>query len=206
MHVIIIASITLRKKEQNYAAIDGLDPVERWDATLFLAKLSLLRSCCSFNLEASSFWYSAASDFALTIRFFFSAILWRFLCKVNGVTSLWIFGALLCFLPRIKIDKPFFINYHNYFLNPIWSEVNRSILLFAALKPILDWNIIQRKWRLLTWFRCKSPTVHVNILSDIILLGKIEQFSNLWSPLGPSHPRLFSVSQTREIIFSCKKI
>lgn len=66
---------------------------------LFLAKLSLRRSRCSFNLEASSFWYSAASDLAFVTLFFFSAILARFLCKVKGVTSLWILGALLQFLP-----------------------------------------------------------------------------------------------------------
>ena len=55
---------------------------------LLLAKLSLRRSLCSFNLDARSFWYSAASDFAFAILFFLSAILARFLWRVRGVTSL----------------------------------------------------------------------------------------------------------------------
>lgn len=77
---------------------EGLEAPERRD--LFLAKLSLRRSRCSFNLAASSFWYSAASDLALAIRCFFCAILARFLCRVSGVTNLWIFGALLHFFPE----------------------------------------------------------------------------------------------------------
>lgn len=68
-----------------YAATDGFEAADSLD--LLLAKLSLLRSLCSLSLEASSFWYSAASDLALAILFFFSEILERFLCNVNGVTS-----------------------------------------------------------------------------------------------------------------------
>jgi hypothetical protein len=66
--------------------MDGLEAMESLD--LFLAKLSLRRSLCSFNLVARSFWYSAASDLALAILFFLSEILARFLCKVKGVTNL----------------------------------------------------------------------------------------------------------------------
>lgn len=66
--------------------MDGLEAAESFD--LLLAKLSLLRSLCSLSLEASNFWYSAASDLALAILFFFSAIRLLFLCKVRGVTSL----------------------------------------------------------------------------------------------------------------------
>lgn len=80
------------------AAAEGFEAAERRD--LFLARLSLLRSRCSFKRVASSFWYSAASDLALAILFFFSAILARFLCNVKGVTSLWILGALLHFFPE----------------------------------------------------------------------------------------------------------
>jgi hypothetical protein len=80
-----------------YAATDGLEAIESLD--LFFAKLSLRRSRCSFNRVASSFWYSAASDMAFAILFFLSEILARFLWRVNGVTSLCIFGALLTFFP-----------------------------------------------------------------------------------------------------------
>ena len=80
-----------------YAATDGLEAIDSLD--LFFAKLSLRRSRCSFNRVASSFWYSAASDLAFAILFFLSEILARFLWRVNGVTSLCIFGALLTFFP-----------------------------------------------------------------------------------------------------------
>ena len=73
-------------KEAVYAATACLEAVESLD--LLFARLSLRRSLCSFNLEARSFWYSAASDFAFAILFFFSAILARFLWSVKGVTSL----------------------------------------------------------------------------------------------------------------------
>jgi hypothetical protein len=82
----LLTKIQGLERAWTYAAIDGLDAAESLD--LFLAKLSLRRSLCSFNLEARSFWYSAASDLALAILFFLSAILARFLCKVNGVTNL----------------------------------------------------------------------------------------------------------------------
>lgn len=91
-----------------YAATDGLEAAESLD--LLFAKLSLRRSRCSFNRLASSFWYSAASDLAFAILFFFSAILARFLWSVNGVTSLCIFGALLTFFPAKpprRIHYPF---------------------------------------------------------------------------------------------------
>nr|GMC98988.1 hypothetical protein CCACVL1_23992 [Ipomoea batatas] len=68
------------------AATDGFEAVESLD--LFLAKLSLRLSLCSFNLEASSFWYSAASVLALAILCFFWAMRALFLWRVNGVTSL----------------------------------------------------------------------------------------------------------------------
>lgn len=87
----------MRRKTLQAAATDGLEAAERRD--LFFAKLSLLRSRCSFNRVASSFWYSAASDLALAILFFFSAIRARFLCNVRGVTNLCILGALLHFFP-----------------------------------------------------------------------------------------------------------
>jgi hypothetical protein len=65
----------------------------------FFAKLSLRCSRCSLIRRAKSFWYSAASVLALTTLCFLIATLRRFLCKVKGVTSLWILGALLLFLP-----------------------------------------------------------------------------------------------------------
>lgn len=80
-----------------WAQADGLVAPESLD--LLFAKLSLRRSRCSFNRSARSFWYSTASALAFATLFFFSAILARFLCKVNGVTSLWILGALLHFFP-----------------------------------------------------------------------------------------------------------
>jgi hypothetical protein len=42
---------------------------------LFFAKLALRRSLCSFNREAGSFRFSAASDYALEILVVLSAIL-----------------------------------------------------------------------------------------------------------------------------------
>ena len=90
-------SLNLTRSHWAYAVTVGLEALEILD--LRLAKLSLRRSLCSFNLEASSFWYSAASDFALEILFFLSAILARFLWRVKGVTKRWIFGALLTFFP-----------------------------------------------------------------------------------------------------------
>ncbi|CAA6658858.1 unnamed protein product [Spirodela intermedia] len=69
------------KRAQGPFRREGLEAAERRD--LFLARLSLLLSLCSFSLAASSFWYSAASDLALAILFFLSAILARFLCSVR---------------------------------------------------------------------------------------------------------------------------
>ena len=80
---------------------EPLDATESLEAR-FLAKLSLLCSRCSFNRDTRSFWYSAASCFAFTARFFFSATLRRFLWRVMGVTNLWILGALLRFFPKQK--------------------------------------------------------------------------------------------------------
>lgn len=80
------------------AATDGSEAAaERRD--LVFAKLSPWHSLCSLNQVASGLWYSAESALAFAIVFFLSAILARFLCRVNGVTSLGIFGALLTFLP-----------------------------------------------------------------------------------------------------------
>ena len=89
--------ISLSKAAYTAAALAALESLD-----LLLAKLSLRRSLCSFNLEARSFWYSAASDLALAILFFLSAILARFRWSVRGVTSLCILGALLTFFPVIK--------------------------------------------------------------------------------------------------------
>lgn len=91
---------------------------------LLLAKLSLRRSLCSFNLEARSFWYSAASDFALAILFFLSAILALFLWRVRGVTRRWILGALLTFFPVTKICQPI-ITTTSISFQKIISYINR---------------------------------------------------------------------------------
>ncbi len=83
-----------------YAETSAFEATEARDARFF-AKLSLRCSRCSLRRNASSFWYSAASFLALTILFFLIAILRRFLCRVTGVTSRWILGALLLFFPAI---------------------------------------------------------------------------------------------------------
>src|SRR4051812_35798947 len=79
--------------------------------------LSLRRSLCSFSLCASSFWYSAASDFFLAILFFLSAILARFLWRVKGVTRRWILGALLTVLPgnNKQYDSGMRHNIHGFY-------------------------------------------------------------------------------------------
>ena len=53
-----------------------------------------------------------------------------------------------------------------------------------------------------TRFRCESPPVSVDVLPDIIFLGKVKEFSNLGCPLWASHPWFFSVSQPRQIILT----
>ena len=68
---------SINAEDVDYAAADGFVAVESLE--LFLAKLSLLLSLCSFMRVARSFWYSAAYDLALTILFFLSAILALFL-------------------------------------------------------------------------------------------------------------------------------
>lgn len=163
---------------QDYAAIDGLDAAESLD--LLLAKLSLRRSRCSFNRLASSFWYSAASALAFAILFFLSAILALFLCNVKGVTNLWILGALLAFLPvNIKPQHHYSSKKFNQFL--IKHEIEHCNL---------------------TSFSCKISAICVDIFAHIIVLGKIKQFPDLWSPFRPSHSRLLDVSQSRKIILT----
>jgi hypothetical protein len=48
-----------------------------------------------------------------------------------------------------------------------------------------------------TSFGCKCPTVGVDILPHIILLGQVEQLTDFGSSLGTSHPWLLNISQAR---------
>lgn len=156
--------------------MDGLDAAESRD--LFFAKLSLRLSLCSFNLDARSFWYSAASDFAFAILFFLSAILALFLCNVNGVTNLCIFGALLTSFPVNIIT--------------IIIMINRYIIFLCFVHNI----------ETLTSFVGEGSAVCINILSNIIFFREIKKFADFWRSFGTSHPWFLHISQTRKIIFT----
>jgi hypothetical protein len=55
---------------------------------------------------------------------------------------------------------------------------------------------------MLTILGCECPAVCVDILANIIILGKVEEPPDLGGPLGSPHSGLLSVSKPRQIIFS----
>ena len=163
---------------------------------LFLAKLSLRRSLCSFNLVARSFWYSAASDLALAILFFLSEILARFLCKVKGVTNLWILGALLTFFPATNRNHKTLIT-----LTCLRQTSPKKLL---ALLLIFYKKIKHAFIRMAshTSFGCEWSPVSIDILANIILLWEIKKLADLWCSLWTSHPWFLCVSESRKIILT----
>lgn len=54
----------------------------------------------------------------------------------------------------------------------------------------------------LTRFGSKSTAVGVDVFSDIVILGKIEELPNLWCPLRASHPGFLCVGQSGQIILT----
>lgn len=78
---------------------------EAWEADLDrrLCLSSLALCLASFCLWANNLAYAAASSLFLTCLFLFKARILRFLWRVIGVMSLWIFGAFVVpsFLPSL---------------------------------------------------------------------------------------------------------
>lgn len=55
---------------------------------------------------------------------------------------------------------------------------------------------------MLTVLGSEGSAVSVDILADIIILGKVKQLPDLRCPLGSPHPGLLSVSKARQVILT----
>jgi len=141
----------------------------------FFARLSLLCSRCSLIRSARSFWYSAASVLAFATLCFLIATLWRFLCKVRGVTNLWILGALLLFLPVAETNVRRYV--FTYFLTSSSLVRLKSLrILVALLGPlILGFSVSVRPGRSLspcltmTRFNTDKSGLTIHPLTDLRL-------------------------------------
>ena len=161
----------------------------------FFARLSLLCSRCSLIRSARSFWYSAASVLAFATLCFLIATLWRFLCKVRGVTNLWILGALLLFLPEKREKQR---KYINFLLLP-------NHLKPAAMFPDTYMNSpMKMRWKFvkttLTCSRDKCAAVRVHIFPHIIILGEVKELANLGCSFRTPHPWLLSIGEAGKVI------
>jgi hypothetical protein len=58
------------------------------------------------------------------------------------------------------------------------------------------------KAKMLTILGSECPAICVDVLADIIILGKVEELPDLGCPLGSPHPGLLSVSQAGKIILT----